>query len=204
MLTPTTLRLARIAWPVTALGPGQRVVLWVAGCPLRCKACISPELQDPAAGRDIPLRRLADRLLALPIPLDGLTLTGGEPFEQAPALAALWRILVRKRTAWNLLAFSGHPLEQLRQRPEAEALLQHLDLLIDGPYLPDCPVDQPLIASQNQRAHALSTIGRGMLDQLGSDTTRANLGLSQQGDGCLIGILDPQQRQRLHRGLGVE
>ncbi|MEM7016481.1 MAG: 4Fe-4S cluster-binding domain-containing protein, partial [Pseudomonadota bacterium] len=48
-----SINMARLAYPVTALGPGRRVVLWVAGCSLRCKDCITPELLDSEQGRII-------------------------------------------------------------------------------------------------------------------------------------------------------
>jgi len=196
------LRLARLAYPVTALGPGRRLVLWVAGCPLRCPGCITPELQDPAAGRDVPVERLAQRILRLEPPLDGITLSGGEPFAQAPALAALWRQLRPQRPHWDLLIFSGHPLSQLRRRPEAAELLAHTDLLVAGPYRRERPGGHPLLASANQRLYALSERGEAMCAACTDPCApRANLGLLPDQRGWLIGILDPEQRQRLHEGL---
>ncbi len=50
-VTDRCVNLFSLAWPVTSLGPGRRVVLWVAGCRKRCPGCISPEMQDPANGR---------------------------------------------------------------------------------------------------------------------------------------------------------
>jgi anaerobic ribonucleoside-triphosphate reductase activating protein len=195
--------LARIAYPVTALGPGRRLALWVAGCPLRCPGCISPELQDPAAGRAVPVERLVRRILRLGPALDGVTLSGGEPFAQAPALAALWQGLAPARPHWDLLAFSGHTLAQLRARPEATELLAVTDLLVAGPYLREQPGGHPLLASANQRLHPLSHRGARLAAAAAGDTPRANLGLGG-GRGWLIGILDPEARRRVHLGLGIK
>jgi anaerobic ribonucleoside-triphosphate reductase activating protein len=195
---------SRLAYPVTALGPGRRLALWVAGCPMRCPGCITPELQDPAAGRAVPVERLAQRILALDLPLDGITLTGGEPFEQPAALAALWQRIAPERPHWDLMAFSGYTLGQLATRPQAAALLAVTDLLIAGPYRQGRPGQHPLLASANQRLHPLSERGAALEAACGRlAAPPANLGRLGGGGGWLIGILDPEQRRRLHRGLGV-
>src|SRR4051812_13864478 len=76
-------------------GPGDRAVLWVAGCLRRCPRCIKPELFDFAAGRFIEIDRLVDRILGVHAlkRLDGVTFSGGEPFEQAEPLGRLARLL---------------------------------------------------------------------------------------------------------------
>ena len=83
------LALHSLAYPVTALGPGRRVVVWVAGCGLRCPGCITPQLWSRQSGRLVPVDRLADYMSRLAHPLDGVTVSGGEPFEQAEALGTL-------------------------------------------------------------------------------------------------------------------
>jgi anaerobic ribonucleoside-triphosphate reductase activating protein len=197
------LNLARVASPVTSLGPGRRLVLWVAGCPLDCPGCISPELRDPAAGKPIAVERLADYLLGREEALDGVTLSGGEPFAQAGPLARLWQLLSARRPQWNLLVFTGHTERRLRQWPAAQALLDCTDLLIAGPYRADLPCDQPLLASANQRVVVLSERGRRMAEDLRSLPVAANLAQDRDGRGWLVGVLDPDARQRLHQRLGV-
>ena len=116
------LRLHSLAYPVTALGPGRRLAMWVSGCSLNCRGCISPELQSPKSGKDITTERLLDHILSLQESLDGLSLTGGEPFEQASALSVLLEDLRQQRPDWNILAFSGYPLSMI-------AGLKTLDIL---------------------------------------------------------------------------
>lgn len=199
------LRFARLAYPVTALGPGRRLALWVAGCSLRCHGCITPELQSADAGKAIPVARLAERILALNTALDGITLTGGEPFEQAEALAELWASIAPQRPEWDLLAFSGYTLAQLQARPNSGRLLAFTDLLVAGPFLPQRPSQHPLLASGNQQLHDLTPRGRRMMiacDE--SSPPRANLGYLGDGRGWLVGLLDPDERRSLHRRLGSE
>src|ERR1700722_19472169 len=75
------------------LGPGVRAVIWVQGCPLRCPGCIAPETLPFAAadGNVGGVRSVADLAgwLAELDETEGVTLSGGEPFAQAEALAEL-------------------------------------------------------------------------------------------------------------------
>jgi anaerobic ribonucleoside-triphosphate reductase activating protein len=197
------LNLARLAWPVTSLGPGNRLALWVAGCRLACAGCISPELRHAAAGKPIDPGLLAEHILSLPQALDGLSISGGEPFDQADRLAALWSLLLAQRPHWNLLIFSGYRYRQLQRMPQTAGLLRDCDLLIAGPYRSDRPGSAALQASANQRRLALTPAGESMLEAMDTLNHRANIGRDVSGRGWLIGIVDPQQRQQLHQQLGL-
>ena len=69
-------------------GPGERAVVWVAGCLRRCPGCMKPDLFAFDVGRSIPVQELAAKILSIP-GLTGVTFSGGEPFEQAAALGRL-------------------------------------------------------------------------------------------------------------------
>jgi anaerobic ribonucleoside-triphosphate reductase activating protein len=199
------LRLRRVAYPVTTLGPGRRVVLWVTGCSRGCPGCISPELQDPAVGRELAISRVLSRLLAIDRGLDGITLTGGEPFEQARALAELLHGMAEVRPEWNVLVYSGYELTRLRQCGEAvRCLLEQTDILVAGPYLASWPQQHPLAGSGNQQVHYLSRRGRALRGRCEvPPAQQANLGAGPDGRDLLIGILSPAERARLHRELGL-
>ncbi len=204
-MTETPLRLRWLSYPVTALGPGRRVVLWVAGCPLRCPGCITKELQDPGSGRALPISQVLPRILDIPHGLDGITLTGGEPFEQAAALAQLLEALADARPEWNVLVYSGHPLARLRLRGAAvQHLLARTDILVAGPYLESRPAVHPLGGSGNQLVHYLSGRGRGLRARCERlPPGRMNLGTGRRGKDLLIGILPPADRTRAHHCLGL-
>ncbi len=197
------LNLYSLAYPVTALGPGRRVVLWVAGCPLRCKGCITPQLLSPDAGEAVAVSRLAQHLLHLPLPLDGITLTGGEPFAQAQALLSLVELEKAERSQWNIMTFSGFTLKQWQGGDTAQRrLLQWTDILVDGPYRAGHPGGHALTASTNQKLHLLTSRARALkseLDALPANT--ANLAVNPHGADCLIGIVDDSARRRIHEGL---
>jgi anaerobic ribonucleoside-triphosphate reductase activating protein len=138
-------------------------------------------------------------LLHIPVPLDGLTITGGEPFEQAEVLSALLVAVREHRPWWNILLFSGYPLHYVQQHiAQAATVLSHIDLLIDSPYKADAPSSHPLLASNNQQLHALTPCGNALLPACALLPDGAvNAGLGEQSD-WLIGIVTPEQRAQAH------
>lgn len=194
------INLHSLAYPVTALGPGSRLVLWVAGCPLRCQACMTPQLQEPSAGKQMPIDSLISHIHTIPLKLAGLTLSGGEPFSQAASLQALLKQLKHHYPHWNYLAFSGYPLQHIQANPEMKQLVEEIDMLIDGPYLPQYAVTHPLIASSNQKLHALTARGQQLKSQINQlQTLQINLGLNRQQQGALIGVVPADRRDLLRQ-----
>lgn len=129
-------------------GPGERAVVWVAGCLRRCPGCMKPEWFEFDAGTPVRVPELAERILAIPR-LDGVTFSGGEPFEQAQALAALCRLL--RRAGLNVLVYSGYRLDALRMNEARFGdLLAEVDFLIDGEYRHDLPGPFRWRGSENQ------------------------------------------------------
>ncbi len=99
--------------------------------------------------------------------LEGVTIQGGEPFDQAMAVADLARIV--HHLGLGLMVFTGFLIEDLKRgiRPGSGALLQQTDLLVDGPYRRDLPSDgRPWIGSPNQRFHFLSSRYESLRDGL--------------------------------------
>lgn len=137
-------------------GPGARTVVWVAGCLRRCPGCMKPDLFDFGAGNDMAVDELAARILSVPA-LDGVTFSGGEPFEQAVALGAVAQRL--KARGFHVAAYSGYRLEALQADPiRFGPLLSSLDMLIDGEYRHDLPGPFPLKGSANQHIHEFNTL----------------------------------------------
>lgn len=135
----------RLAGPVTGFpvsrlnGPGERWVLWVQGCSLLCtKTCLNPELLPQTGGVlaavDDILAEL-DRIRQERPELSGVTLMGGEPFDQAPASSILARAVQER--GLSVVVYTGWVLETLLRRrpPGSSELLAAADLLVDGPFL---------------------------------------------------------------------
>lgn len=146
---------ARLLYPVRVLGPGERIGLWLSGCHRACPGCSNPELWERRREQHMPVQRLADiiRRLAREHPVDGLTITGGEPFEQPEALRALLDMLADVTD--DVLIYTGFTLEELRARADGatDGVLARTAVLIDGPYRQELNAGQPLRGSGNQRIH---------------------------------------------------
>ena len=83
--------IARILYPVEVLGPGRRIGIWFCGCSHKCKGCSNPELWQQFEKYKISI----DDVLTLihqisdANPVDGFTITGGDPMEQSYELSVL-------------------------------------------------------------------------------------------------------------------
>ena len=89
-----------------ANGPGTRTVVWFQGCTLNCHGCFNPRTHDPEGGKLITSDELCGQLLSPGAPCDGITVSGGEPFQQPEGLLALLKSL-RERNAPPVLVLYG-------------------------------------------------------------------------------------------------
>jgi len=91
-------RLNRAHYPVTTLGPGARIGLWLQGCTIGCKGCISRDTWADDARKEIEIEKILKWCRSVcPAGPEGVTITGGEPFEQPEALGSLVHALQRWR-----------------------------------------------------------------------------------------------------------
>ncbi|MFD4669277.1 4Fe-4S single cluster domain-containing protein [Lentzea sp. NPDC058450] len=122
------LRTSRVLHPITSLGPGRRLGIWLQGCTLACKGCMSLDTWDAGAGTSLSV----DHLLALweESGADGLTVSGGEPLQQAPALTEFLASL--PRDGRDVLLYTGYELDELDD--EQRGVLAHVDAVITGRY----------------------------------------------------------------------
>src|SRR6266545_7596698 len=88
-----------------ANGPGTRFAIWFQGCSLGCPGCFNPATHPAAAGQRVRVGELVDRVLAERHAIEGVTVSGGEPFEQPEALLALAQSL--RPHGLSVLVFSG-------------------------------------------------------------------------------------------------
>ncbi len=188
-----TLSIAGLIPRSRANGPGLRAVLWMQGCSIGCPGCFNPATHREG-GRQASVDALSTELLEVP-GLEAITLSGGEPFEQATGLAELLRRLKAARPALSTLAFTGFTLERLRSAGApagAEALLAELDLLVDGPYLVKRASQRPWRASANQRLWVL-----GRLPALDGAGTGAELHVLGDGQVVMSGFPDAELRRAI-------
>lgn len=136
------------------LGPGLRYAIWLQGCPFNCYNCVTPQARPVVAAKIAEVESLA-RDIVSNSHIDGLTISGGEPFLQAEALASLLSMVRECRPELTVLIFTGFNLEDLED-PMARKVLKMTDVLIDGRYVDDLNDGIGLRGSSNQHAHFLS------------------------------------------------
>lgn len=147
----TTLRLSGIIEESISNGPGIRMVIFAQGCPHHCKGCHNPQTHDPNGGYTLSIDEVLTLIDGNPL-LDGITLSGGEPFEQAYAFGLLAKEV--KRRSLNVVTYTGYTFETLSsgEKNEWQSLLAQTDILIDGPFIE--PLKNGLLkfrGSENQR-----------------------------------------------------
>jgi len=171
-----------------ANGPGERFVLWVQGCPLRCPGCHNPQFQPFRDATWMTVDDVEAKIRSVE-GIEGVTLTGGEPFAQAQALAQLCGRL--RGSGLSVMAYSGFTIEQLRAEvlPLSRKLLEQVDLLLDGPYREDLPSERPWRGSGNQRLIALTERYRAHVEEWNVPTGQQfEIHLDAAGGWVILGI----------------
>lgn len=131
-------------------GPGRRCVIWVSGCNRRCPGCFQPHYFGFDRGDLVAVNDLAERILELD-DLDGVTFSGGEPFEQSRALSKVCKIVKEQKADLSIMAYSGYRIEVLNTSARFRELLNYLDVLIDGEYREELAGPYLWRGSSNQR-----------------------------------------------------
>jgi anaerobic ribonucleoside-triphosphate reductase activating protein len=153
-------------FPVTVLGPGRRIGIWLQGCRIHCKGCVSQDTWAADASKETTVAQVLswcrDTVAQHGGALDGVTISGGEPFDQPAALAALLAALAAWRDAGSLdfdvLCYSGYPRKTLEKKHAR--ILARLDALIPEPFVEDAPLERVWRGSANQPLVLLSERGR--------------------------------------------
>ena len=96
----------------SANGPGKRCVIWFQGCSIGCEGCCNPDLQDPKGGRSDPVETVFEKIRSVAKNVDGITISGGEPFQQPEALCELVR-MIKAETTLSVFVFSGYQKEKI-------------------------------------------------------------------------------------------
>lgn len=136
MCKPNTIRLAGVVRESIVDGPGFRFAIFCQGCPHGCPDCHNPETHDFEGGSETSFERILEEIDKNPL-LAGVTFSGGEPFCQAQAFAALADEI--KQRDLDIVTFTGYTYEKLREMAEKDKaigdLLSKTDILIDGPFV---------------------------------------------------------------------
>ncbi len=153
------MNIARILYPVKVLGPGDRVGIWLSGCSRGCKGCSNPELWSKKPEYELMPAQVLSLIIKIvsTYPVDGFTISGGEPMDQAEDLAELLRLM--ECYTDDIIVYSGYRMEDLLARHEraTDYILGKAAVLIDGKYVEELNDGSVLRGSSNQRIHILNT-----------------------------------------------
>ena len=143
--------LGRMYYPVKSLGPGNRVGIWMNGCNRGCSGCISPELQSYDVSKEITVNQIMHMIQKIESPIDGFTISGGEPVFQPKPLNAL--VLSLTEVCDDIIIFTGYTIDELHEQHNdaINSVLENCAVLIDGMYIKELKINKGLRGSSNQR-----------------------------------------------------
>lgn len=153
------MQIARILYPIESLGPGKRLVIWTQGCTKACLNCASPEFQPYDSKKEIAVEALLNSIRYVvetggKAP-DGVTISGGEPFEQTGELLKLIQGL--SKITSDILVYTGYTWEELQRKLSVEEInivKENIAVLIDGRYKDELNDSKSsLRGSTNQKIH---------------------------------------------------
>ncbi|MGN0569597.1 MAG: anaerobic ribonucleoside-triphosphate reductase activating protein [Candidatus Fimenecus sp.] len=132
----TPLRLAGVIRESVVDGPGWRFVVFSQGCRHNCEGCHNPQTHDFNGGYMSDVDKIIGEIKKDPL-LKGVTLSGGDPFEQAENFSVLAKEV--HALGLDVVTYTGYTFEQLYKGMEKNEGWRHLlsetDILIDGKFV---------------------------------------------------------------------
>lgn len=145
----------RILCPIVTLGPGNRLVIWTKGCNKNCSGCISPEMSVIGNAKSFDVEQIFCIVKNIydTEGFDGVTISGGDPFEQLDELLDLVERL--KEVTNDILVYTGYVWNSFKESLDEitiSRIIRNISVLIDGPYIREQNIaGLALRGSQNQR-----------------------------------------------------
>ena len=132
------IRLAGIAENSLVNGKGLRKVFFSQGCSHHCEGCFNQHTWEFAGGRMFDMDELVQKVKDEPF-LDGVTFSGGDPFQQADKFAYLAKKLHEANI--NIWAYTGYTFEELMKlaqtNPYIKQMINNVDVIVDGRFMKD-------------------------------------------------------------------
>ncbi|MCI9607960.1 MAG: anaerobic ribonucleoside-triphosphate reductase activating protein [Muribaculaceae bacterium] len=125
-----SLRVISIIDGTTVDGPGFRTAIYFAGCRHQCPGCHNPQSWDFEAGQSMAVEDIMNRIESNGM---NVSFSGGDPLYQADKLLPLCKAI--KSSGKNIWLYTGFLFEQIAAMPEFSALLEYIDVIVDGPFV---------------------------------------------------------------------
>ncbi len=149
------------------LGPGKRFVIWFQGCKKKCHNCINPDGQAEQGGSLVSVEDIFSEITNSK-GIQGVTISGGEPFLQFEPLQELVD-RIRRDTRLDLMLYSGYTMKELKRRLGETTLkdfLQKIDIFIDGEYIESLDTGSMYRGSDNQNIYFFTEKYRSFARQI--------------------------------------
>ena len=131
------------------LGPNKRYLIWFQGCDKNCKGCMSQLSRDLKIKNEIEVDDIVEDILKQDV--EGITISGGEPFLQIDGLTEL--VSKVKSKGLGVIVYTGYLYDDIKHLE----VMRDIDILIDGPYIDELNMNNDAYrGSSNQRIIALS------------------------------------------------
>lgn len=124
-------------------GEGIRFVVFTQGCQHRCLGCQNPDTWDPNGGEEVDPRDIAAAYMKRAHLLDGITLSGGDPFYQQEACVELLKLLPKGTNVW---IYTGFKYDEIKHTE----LARMADVIVDGPFVYGLRCENKYYGSYNQ------------------------------------------------------
>ena len=157
-------------------------------CPNRCLHCSSnSDINCTLKIETAEVKKIIDS--ASKLNTEVLSISGGEPFLQAKALAKLVK-LIKENSKLDIMLYSGYTLKQLREMQNAavDYILGHIDLLVDGEYVEELNHNTIYRGSDNQVIHFLSSKYISFREKINNTHNRSVEFVYKNDDLFLVGI----------------
>ena len=178
-------------------GLGTRFVIWLQGCSIACKGCFNQAM----ISKEENLMMDVDEILMEIKKVDvlGVTILGGEPFDQVKGLHKL--VMSINSLALDIILFTGYTLEQLTDRADdhINEIIKSVDVLIDGPFIKELPIKHEIIGSSNQRIHVFNKRYEYLNNMTLSGNQRIEVRISKKGIITVNGMASQEMLSKIRR-----
>jgi len=119
------LNIHSVLWKSKANGPGSRTVVWFQGCSVQCPGCFNPLTHSFQPNQLIEPSVLVEKIISQGNETDGITISGGEPFDQLQGLLILLKA-IRNSSGLPVILFSGYSYDKISKMPQSIEILQNV------------------------------------------------------------------------------
>lgn len=180
-------------------GPGKRFALWFQGCSIHCKGCMLPNTWTFTKSQKISCGHLVGKIINTPS-IEGVTILGGEPFDQPQALSCLMK-QIKKYSDLSIMLFSGYTIQHLKLHcPQFEQIIKRTDIFIEGPFIKEqTSFSRPWAGSSNQLIHFLTD--RYTIDNLNIPAQKIELRIPKEGEITINGMLPEEKLWTIYEAI---